>query len=100
MCVCVICFGLLFTVHFRYVVFRPFIEEVLIGKVKNYSKEGIHGEIPENLLNVREMLCCIGICNSFFYFCMMQLFVLRERCSDWVFVGFLVLPRLFLLHIF
>jgi DNA-directed RNA polymerase III subunit RPC8 len=29
-------------VIFRYVVFRPFIDEVLIGKVKSCSKEGVH----------------------------------------------------------
>ncbi|PVD38233.1 hypothetical protein C0Q70_00844 [Pomacea canaliculata] len=30
------------TVHFRYVVFRPFIDEVLIGKVKRCSREGVY----------------------------------------------------------
>ncbi|KAL8586188.1 hypothetical protein ACOMHN_057750 [Nucella lapillus] len=29
-------------VHFRYVVFRPFIDEILTGKVKSCTKEGIH----------------------------------------------------------
>lgn len=29
-------------VTFRYVIFRPFIDEVLVGKVKNCSKEGIY----------------------------------------------------------
>nr|CAG4641197.1 EOG090X0DHL [Eulimnadia texana] len=28
-------------VHFRYVVFRPFMEQVIIGKVKNSSREGV-----------------------------------------------------------
>eukprot|EP00916_Digyalum_oweni_P009460 GHVL01015946.1.p1 GENE.GHVL01015946.1~~GHVL01015946.1.p1 ORF type:complete len:174 (+),score=24.39 GHVL01015946.1:135-656(+) len=28
-------------VHFRYVVFRPTVDEILVGKVKNCSKEGI-----------------------------------------------------------
>ncbi|XP_041364731.1 DNA-directed RNA polymerase III subunit RPC8-like [Gigantopelta aegis] len=28
-------------VHFRYVVFRPFIDEILIGKIKGSSKEGV-----------------------------------------------------------
>lgn len=30
-------------VHFRYVVFRPFIDEILVGKIKSCSKEGVHG---------------------------------------------------------
>uniref|UniRef100_A0A023FA39 DNA-directed RNA polymerase III subunit RPC8 n=1 Tax=Triatoma infestans TaxID=30076 RepID=A0A023FA39_TRIIF len=29
-------------VEFRFVVFRPFIEEVIIGKIKNCTKEGVH----------------------------------------------------------
>ncbi|XP_013396901.1 DNA-directed RNA polymerase III subunit RPC8-like, partial [Lingula anatina] len=29
-------------VHFRYVVFRPFNDEVVIGKIKSSSKEGVH----------------------------------------------------------
>ncbi|XP_074648412.1 DNA-directed RNA polymerase III subunit RPC8-like isoform X2 [Tubulanus polymorphus] len=29
-------------VHFRYVVFRPFMDEILIGKIKGCSKEGVH----------------------------------------------------------
>ena len=32
-----------FSVKFRFVVFRPFIDEVLTGKVKTSSKEGLHG---------------------------------------------------------
>ena len=31
-------------VHFRYTVFRPVIDEILVGKVKSCSKEGISGE--------------------------------------------------------
>lgn len=30
-------------VEFRFVVFRPFIEEVIVGKIKNCTKEGVHG---------------------------------------------------------
>ena len=30
-------------VHFRYVVFRPFMDEILTGKIKGCSKEGVHG---------------------------------------------------------
>lgn len=29
-------------VHFRFVVFRPFMDEVLTGKIKGCSKEGVH----------------------------------------------------------
>ncbi|CAH1794185.1 unnamed protein product [Owenia fusiformis] len=29
-------------VHFRYVVFRPFLDEVLLGKIKSCSKEGVY----------------------------------------------------------
>ena len=31
-------------VHFRYVVFRPFMDEILTGKIKGCSKEGVHGK--------------------------------------------------------
>lgn len=30
-------------VHFRYIVFRPFMEEILVGKIRNVSREGVHG---------------------------------------------------------
>ncbi|PIK42755.1 putative DNA-directed RNA polymerase III subunit RPC8 [Apostichopus japonicus] len=29
-------------VHFRYVVFRPFIEEILVGRIRSCSREGVH----------------------------------------------------------
>lgn len=29
-------------VHFRYVVFRPFTDEILVGKTKSCSKDGVH----------------------------------------------------------
>ncbi|PNF27787.1 DNA-directed RNA polymerase III subunit RPC8 [Cryptotermes secundus] len=29
-------------VHFRYVVFRPFMEEVIIGKIRSCSRDGVH----------------------------------------------------------
>lgn len=32
-------------VHFRYVVFHPFLDEVLLGKIKYCSQEGVHGNI-------------------------------------------------------
>eukprot|EP00063_Salmo_salar_P068166 XP_014043001.1 PREDICTED: DNA-directed RNA polymerase III subunit RPC8-like [Salmo salar] len=31
-------------VHFRYVVFHPFLDEILVGKIKYCSQEGVHGE--------------------------------------------------------
>lgn len=33
-----------FPVHFRYVVFHPFLDEILIGKIKGCSPEGVHGK--------------------------------------------------------
>ncbi|XP_050311744.1 DNA-directed RNA polymerase III subunit RPC8 [Anthonomus grandis grandis] len=29
-------------VHFRYIVFRPFMEEILLGKIRSCSQEGVH----------------------------------------------------------
>jgi len=42
----VFCFNCSFalTVHFRYVVFRPFMDEIVAGKIRSSSKEGVHGE--------------------------------------------------------
>ncbi|MGH0182825.1 UNVERIFIED_CONTAM: hypothetical protein FKN15_010523 [Acipenser sinensis] len=31
-------------VHFRYVVFRPFLDEILVGKIKGCSQEGVYGK--------------------------------------------------------
>lgn len=31
-------------VHFRYIVFRPFLEEILVGKIRSCSQEGVHGK--------------------------------------------------------
>lgn len=31
-------------VSFRYIVFRPFIEEILMGKIRSCSAEGVHGK--------------------------------------------------------
>ncbi|VVC90883.1 unnamed protein product [Leptidea sinapis] len=30
-------------VKFRYIVFRPIVEEILIGKIRSCSREGVHG---------------------------------------------------------
>ena len=35
----------LISVHFRYVVFRPFVDEILVGKIKSCSKEGVNGKL-------------------------------------------------------
>ncbi|XP_070579324.1 DNA-directed RNA polymerase III subunit RPC8-like [Ptychodera flava] len=29
-------------VHFRYIVFRPFMDEILIGKIRSCSRDGVH----------------------------------------------------------
>ena len=36
--------------HFRYVVFRPFLDEVLVGKIRSSSKEGVSGKSRNFLL--------------------------------------------------
>lgn len=30
------------TVHFNYIVFRPFLDEILVGKIRSCSREGVH----------------------------------------------------------
>ncbi|KAK1341658.1 hypothetical protein QTO34_018075 [Cnephaeus nilssonii] len=37
-------------VHFRYVVFHPFLDEILIGKIKGCSPEGVHGFFDDILI--------------------------------------------------
>ena len=36
------CFFLV-SVHFRFVVFRPFVDEILVGKIRSCSPEGVRG---------------------------------------------------------
>lgn len=44
-----------FPVHFRYVVFHPFLDEILIGSIKGCSPEGVHGNVgPESSHETRE----------------------------------------------
>ena len=31
-------------VHFRYVVFRPFMDEILVGRIRSCSREGVHSK--------------------------------------------------------
>lgn len=38
------CLSLPLSVHFRYVVFHPFLDEILVAKIKYCSQEGVHGE--------------------------------------------------------
>lgn len=33
------------SVKYRYVVFRPFVDEVLVGKIKSSSAEGVQGQL-------------------------------------------------------
>ena len=41
---CITCiYTIDFAVKFRAIVFRPFIGEVLVGKVRRCSPEGVHG---------------------------------------------------------
>ena len=35
--------GVHMPVEFRYIVFRPFQDEVIMGKIKNCTREGVHG---------------------------------------------------------
>ncbi len=42
----------IFSVHFRYVVFRPFLDEVLVGKIRSSSKEGVSGKIKNLILRM------------------------------------------------
>lgn len=37
------CGGLLFAVRFRFVVFRPFIDEIIVGRIRSSSAEGVKG---------------------------------------------------------
>ncbi|KAL3207958.1 hypothetical protein MRX96_039381 [Rhipicephalus microplus] len=49
------------TVQFRYVVFRPFMDEVLIGKIRSSSQEGIYGELLVHCEDILHFtLPCLG----------------------------------------
>lgn len=37
-------------VTFRFIVFRPWMEEILIGKIRSCSPEGVHGNIPSHII--------------------------------------------------
>ncbi len=44
-------------VRFRYVVFRPFLEEVLVGKIRCCSPEGVHGVVSVYSITVNCSSC-------------------------------------------
>ena len=35
----------LFAVRFRFIVFRPFVDEILVGKIRSCSTEGVRGTV-------------------------------------------------------
>lgn len=45
-------------VRFRYVVFRPFMEEVLVGKIRSCSPEGVHGKLGDFELFMPHIVFC------------------------------------------
>ncbi|EDL04551.1 polymerase (RNA) III (DNA directed) polypeptide H, isoform CRA_e [Mus musculus] len=49
-------------VHFRYVVFHPFLDEILIGKIKGCSPEGVHVSLGffDDILIPPDLTCCIA----------------------------------------
>ena len=50
---------------FRYVVFRPFIDEVLVGKIKSSSSDGVQGiDIPlfGSFIAVFGIICFFSLC--------------------------------------
>lgn len=42
-------------VTFRYIVFRPFVNEVLTGKIRSCNRDGVHGKIDLNILKLPEV---------------------------------------------
>ncbi len=50
-------------VEFRYVVFRPFIEEILVGKVKSCNKDYVQG----NNLFIFKMTDANNLVNQFLH---------------------------------
>ena len=36
-------------VRFRYIIFRPFHDEIIVGKIKNCTPEGVHGKLKLTL---------------------------------------------------
>lgn len=57
-------------VHFRFVVFRPFMDEIVMGKIKGCSKEGVHGKFKVQYrecwpLYKIDQYCIIFRCKNF-----------------------------------
>ena len=55
-------FDNLITVHFRYVVFRPFVDEILVGKIKSCSKEGVNGRLIYGFCKLSRLMGKPTIC--------------------------------------
>lgn len=53
-------------VHFRYVVFHPFLDEILTGKIKYCSQEGVHGNfcLPASARSLHNSLF-LHVCSVF-----------------------------------
>nr|XP_047934750.1 DNA-directed RNA polymerase III subunit RPC8 isoform X1 [Anser cygnoides] len=55
-------------VHFRYVVFHPFLDEILIGEIKSCSQDGVHGvdqrTRPGPPVMVDEQLAAVRACSA------------------------------------
>ncbi|OXB57038.1 hypothetical protein ASZ78_000607 [Callipepla squamata] len=47
-------------VHFRYVVFHPFLDEILVGEIKSCSQDGVHGKLHLLTLGTEELQCSWG----------------------------------------
>lgn len=43
-------------VKFRYMVFRPVVEEIVVGKIKSCSREGVHGNLFKNIYQGYEII--------------------------------------------
>lgn len=39
-------------VHFRYIVFRPNVGDIITGKIRSCSREGVHSELSINTNNI------------------------------------------------
>uniref|UniRef100_A0A8B9BIX4 DNA-directed RNA polymerase subunit n=1 Tax=Anser brachyrhynchus TaxID=132585 RepID=A0A8B9BIX4_9AVES len=67
-------------VHFRYVVFHPFLDEILIGEIKSCSQDGVHGKLGRSA-NQAWASCRGGRTAS----CSQSL--LRSKAFRWIFGG-------------
>lgn len=51
-------------VHFRFVVFKPHNDEILVGKIKSCSKDGVHGNNYTDFLHFYYLVETISLCFS------------------------------------